>query len=365
MSELQTDVVDRTLGMPTQRSLQARASVNFHEWKQFARRNGFCFAETLVLLPDFGLAQNPLRMQNGFFTGSLLVGSEWIGSDEMVIPYGVTLNSDRASVWKCDSLSPGSFHARLNSARSAIADHAGGLLWNFDSGNHFVSLCRDGEETFVVVHGGSAEFKDQSYGMYESAAVWQHSEVTQSGGRSFRFLRGSRARALLDRFVTADAVVRTKHQYIAESLGATAQVCDRMHYGLSDWGLAVGGHLVYPGELFPLLTSKDDPILLCRAKQNPNTEMVLDRVPLPHGLGTEATGSVTIERSGEISIAGVPLGDLQSLREASGHDLWRTRTLCEVFADRSTLQSALSVVVDRELRQVASVSRHGLWTECN
>lgn len=153
----------------------------------------------ITAMPDLGLANNAVRMRGGFFTGMHM---EW-NSNVPFVPVDATVNSCGVSVFALNKDIPlQEFTERVKVAKQSLA--AGGYNWNFERGNHFISICRaDDGQYCAVMHASADEYKRdlRECALYPEQNVWYHDQIktiwNHDRSRYLRYLVGS----LVERFV--------------------------------------------------------------------------------------------------------------------------------------------------------------------
>lgn len=240
----------------------------------------------ITAMPDLGLANNPIRMQGGFFTGMHIA---W-DADIPFVPVDATVNCCGVAIYSLNGpLSPEEFHAGIE--RAKVEAGRSGRRWNFDRGNHFILLCRadDGRE-YAVLHASADEYKTSlpSHALYPVPGVWYESEIkviySEDGYRFLRYLTGSPA----ERFI---AIARQLEKINQERMQAfsneifgnriTGQLCCIPHYGMpNESSIAIGCSWNHQRSI--LLTAPGKDIFLIENRETSSIPWLT-----PHGFGVE------------------------------------------------------------------------------
>lgn len=265
----------------------------------------------IVAMPDLGLPHNVRRIHGGFLTGAYY---SWESSVPLV-PVDATVNVCGVSVYQLERpiLSEAEFLQRVATAKEAAAATTP-YVWNYDSGNHFVTLAEVREPggqlpegQYLVLHASTAEFKRQFNGLYPSPGNWysQDIEVLEgANGRYLRYLSGTKAE---DFFRTAEMLERYQRErqricaeLIAGPGGLAAEIISVPHYGMPDQGsVAIGCQWLAESEpTYLLLTRPGAPLYMIRASDDGQNRVRTDngiRLLTPHGLGVRSTSSFSLE----------------------------------------------------------------------
>ena len=261
----------------------------------------------IVLMPDLGLANNIRRMFGGFYTGAFY---QWSGNSP-IVPVDATINVCGVSVYKVSEQidSEAEFRNRIEKARDQLDTY----LWNFQSGNHFITYGRVSTNSalpignYLVLHASASEFKRQRDGLYPSHRSWfrgQIESVSLDNGsiRQLRFIRGQDADLFYEKAKLEDYNA-TRHRYIAQQMFGSgkveAAIPYRSHYGMPDQNcVAIGCQWMIEDGLFLLLTAPNQPLLLIETKasnENLVTTNHSDYKLYPHGLGKTSNAALKIK----------------------------------------------------------------------
>ncbi|AMM31542.1 hypothetical protein SA2016_0854 [Sinomonas atrocyanea] len=263
----------------------------------------------VVVLPDLGLPHNVQRIHGGFLTGAYY---SW-DSDVPMVPVDSTVNVCGVSVFRLDTpiTSESDFQERVLRARSTMAEHTR-FLWNWDSGNHFVTLCEVREPCglpagqYLVLHASTAEFKRQYNGLYPDPANWYSHEIEAIHGDDGRYLRYISGKSAEKFFRTArmlESYQMERQRFCAELVAGPGGILDEVtsvpHYGMPDQNsVAIGCQWLREDDpRYLLLTRPGAPLFMISAGiDGDNWVETADgpRLLTPHGLGVRARSTLTL-----------------------------------------------------------------------
>lgn len=240
----------------------------------------------IIAMPDLGLANNYIRMKGGFFTGMYV---NW-DSPIPFIPVDATVNSCGVSVFLLkEDISFLEFQSRVVSAKEKLKTSL--YNWNYERGNHFISVCRLSNGQYcAVMHSSADEYKRSIVGnsLYPEPTVWYYDDIhtitSEDGNRFLRYLIGKDA----ERFISiATALENTNHNRMKAmaDLIFGEIIKDELlyapHYGMpSTNSIAIG--CSWKKEASILLTVPGKDVYIVTPKKTPNDSKWL----LPHGLGS-------------------------------------------------------------------------------
>lgn len=257
-------------------------------------------------LPDLGLPHNVRRIGGGFFTGALY---QW-ESDAPMIPVDSTVNVCGASVYRLSSgfESLTEFAAAVGRARREIDRSS--LVWNYESGNHFISWARATREDsdwlpagdYLVLHASPAEYKYQFNGLYPHVDNWFNEEIVEvsdpSIDRVLRIITGSVAERFFRWAKLLESVYAERQEFVASLVGRGQSIqlaYEALHYGMPDRNsVAIGCQWELGQDSTTLLmTGPGRPFYALsvdlEAPQITATISGRRHILTPHGLGVRAT----------------------------------------------------------------------------
>lgn len=318
-------------------------------------------AVEITAMPDLGLANNAIRMRGGFFTGMF---AHW-ESRIPFIPVDSTVNSCGVSVFSLrDRITREYFVDRVGQAKKRIGDT--GYHWNFERGNHFISLCSlpDGRQC-VVMHASADEYKRSIKGksLYPVPGVWYYDKIkvvssSDAGGRYLRYLTGADAEHFAEIAVGLETVNRTRMSNIADlAFGdlIEEELLFVPHYGMpSPSSVAIG--CAWKSDRSILLTRPREAMYIIRPVQK--------YTPLPwltpHGFGACIPSARISYRHSALYINSVKIETDEDVRGLTGKGI---RTLPAGHGDGAShverILAECGAEVDTELRQIASLSYDG------
>lgn len=258
----------------------------------------------IIAMPDLGLSNNSMRMRGGFFTGMFM---EW-NADIPFVPVDATVNSCGVSIFSLrDGISIQEFISRINIAKSKIGQL--GYNWNFERGNHFISLCQnDFGQYFIVMHASADEYKKSvpENSLYPVQDVWYYQDIKivtlKNSGRYLRYLIGDPARKFILTAIRLERINKERMYSVANLIAGELikeEVCYIPHYGMpTEASIAIG--CSWRPEKSVLLTLPGKDIFIIES-----IEKVSERWLTPHGFGAEISDSSISYRNGELYINGI------------------------------------------------------------
>ena len=246
---------------------------------------------------DLGVPYDPLRLGGGFASGCVV---DWT-CRVPIVPVDTTMNVDLTTVYELTDYPEGLFDGDNLSTTRKIIEQESIYQWNFDSGNHFISLCVDDLGGWrLVLHSNDREFKSQYNGLYPSESNWYGSNIVMFGGRRpIRLLIGDRAELFLDLCSMLPEYGRLRHRLIAECLlrstgAAIKGEGHKQHYGMIGRSTAsLGAFLCAVGEVVLIFSDLGNPLVYFESADGGHNDVRLlasgDRkLVVPHGWGVEA-----------------------------------------------------------------------------
>lgn len=248
----------------------------------------------VCILPsiDLGFSYNTGRIAGGFTTGMIV---NWCSS-EPFIPIDMTIKECSGSIFKLD-VSDMSFFSYKNIDETLTELKRLGHKFSFTSGNHFISLYRDGFGSYyLVVHSGDDGYRDPDLGIYPSDEVWYGGKVlraySEDRGRYINYLIGSDAARFIDLGLINRSKLARFHNCLCRTLlkdsGRIVTADTYQHYGFHSRNTVVlGTGLVAENKAFPIFSTEGLPITIVK----PSEEMwsiIIDgdrRFIIPHGWG--------------------------------------------------------------------------------
>ena len=189
-------------------------------------------------MPDLGFANNAIRMSGGFYTGLFL---KW-KSVYPFVPVDTTVNSCGVSIYSIkNELSIEEFKSRIISAKRRVALY--NYNWNFERGNHFISLCTfENGQHCLVMHASADEFKTSlaEKSLYPVPGVWYYDTIKTVyhplvNGRYLRYLTGSVAERFISIANDLEGINHTRMNNIANLIlgeDVEDEIVYTPHYGM-------------------------------------------------------------------------------------------------------------------------------------
>ena len=261
--------------------------------------NGSNNTANVVTLPDLGLPRNIRRIAAGFFVGTFY---SW-DNETPFVPIDANLNSCGVSLFRLKNPinSKDEFLNLIKKARINISKTS--YEWNFDVGNHFISygeiknsqFISDGY--FVILHSSACEFKRQFNGLYPAENNWYYNSIEtykdKKSDRELRFITGEKAHSFAKSAQMLKLYNQIRLQRLSELIFGEENVSEEViycpHYGMPTLNsIAIGCHWLFEEDHYLLLTTKDDPIPIVKAKKGFENTVNVDGkeiILVPHGLG--------------------------------------------------------------------------------
>ena len=350
-------------GDAAQRSLTAHLAATEVALRQFLRTLDHGADCRITPAADVGPPYDALRLWGGFATGCLV---QWDCSVP-VVPVDVTMNIDTTSVFELAGDPGPILDATAMSAARRKVDSDSSYIWNFDSGNHFISLTRSQTGWALVLHSNEKEFKDQYNGLYPSAGNWYARQIqTSEGNRPIRLLVGDDAVTF---FGLAEMLVpfnRLRHRLIAQLIldGAstiTGEWHKEHYYMPTSSSAAIGAFLCEPNERGLVFSATGMPLMWFEPKvggMNEVGEGEGKQLVVPHGWGMTADElDISVERE-RLVVNGHELEPALGVSLFDGLGI-RQRTFASNQAFVDAIQSHTPGRVVEELAQIESYSRFG------
>lgn len=240
---------------------------------------------------DIGAPYDVDRLAGGFPTGVFM---EWECSTP-IIPVDATVNICSATVVKIKNISDDQIiYNNLNSMKTIFEDSSYSL--NFDSGNHFIILCKNSnDERYLVLHSNPREFTKDYNGLYPIKGNWYFDRIKiyqDTEGRYFRYILGKDAELFYKKSEMLIQYSEVRHEDVVEFLlrgyGDVDEVKHYHHYFMPDPNsIAIGCYIVGKGEGFPIFTKPSYPIDLVEMIHGSKFSTKHRKFIVPHGWGKE------------------------------------------------------------------------------
>lgn len=240
----------------------------------------------IIAMPDLGLANNYIRMKGGFFTGMY---ASWESAIPF-IPVDATVNSCGVSVFLLNTgISFSEFKSRVLSAKFKLKNSS--YNWNYERGNHFISVCQLNNGLYcVIMHSSADEYKRSipNKSLYPEESVWYYNNLhivaSDDGNRFLRYLTGKEAEYFSEIAVSLKDINHFRMKYMADLL--FHDILDKEllyvpHYGMPTTNsIAIG--CSWSKKYAVLLTAPGRDIYIVKSiHTNDNAQWLM-----PHGLGT-------------------------------------------------------------------------------
>lgn len=254
----------------------------------------------IYAMPDLGIPSNATRILGGFYTGACYT---W-DCDVPFVPVDATVNVCGTGVYRLkEEISILDFKKRVD----AVFQNKNTYEWNYDQGNHFVSLTYSNGDyglekgQYLVVHASAIEYKyDKEKGLYPTKGNWYYdsikTEYLENSNRYLRYIDGKKAKHFykIASDLRAYNIKRNRDfaQFVLGDLWKE-EIINISHYGIPATNCVCIG-CQWENRLYTLLTSPGSNIYLVRPTYDEtflncfphqDTELLLST----HGLGVEFT----------------------------------------------------------------------------
>lgn len=266
---------------------------------------------------DLGIPNNVQRLAGGFATGMFVL---W-RCGTPIIPVDTTVNICSSSIYEISDVNPSMFSIE-NINKALVTAHKEGVLGNFSSGNHFLSLCKNRKDKFhLVLHSSAKEFKYSALGLYPHKSSWFRKSLriykSKDGSRYLRYIKGEEAQHFINIARSLPEYNESIHEWfsssIAKSIGAAnpIKVSINHHYYMpTTYSVALGTFVEKPGTIVPIFSRPGKPICLFKTSRKQPWSINLageDRILIPHGWGHAIRGDLNIRlQKNELLINSVP-----------------------------------------------------------
>lgn len=247
----------------------------------------------ITAMSDLGLAGNLMRMHGGFYTGMY---AQWHSSIPFV-PVDATINSCGVYVFTLrEVINQNTFINLVAEAKKKIK--LLGYSWNFERGNHFITIgTLDNGRPCVVMHASADEYKksNPNCALYPTETSWYYDDIRvfqsqKNVSRYLRYIVGTVAEKFIEIAFSIEDINRKRLSETAQLIFGELideEIMFVSHYGMpSDSSVAIG--CSWKKTKFALLTApnKDiyiaEPVSICG-----NSEETLRPTLYPHGFGVE------------------------------------------------------------------------------
>lgn len=308
----------------------------------------------ITAMPDLGFANNAIRMRGGFFTGMF---ARW-KCQLPFVPVDATVNSCGVAVYMLrDNITKKQFANYVSLAKKKIGET--NYHWNFERGNHFISLCSfpNGRQC-VVMHASADEYKRGMDGksLYPEPGVWYYDKIRtvfdpDSSGRYLRYLAGAAAEQFIGTAVNLESVNHTRMNDIA-ALAFGGLLEDELlfvpHYGMpTHSSIAIG--CAWENHKSILLSRPDEDLYIIK----PNHEQPVWLTP--HGFGSCVPSPRVDYRDGYLYVNDIKIQTDEDVCKLSGKDI-RAHTGEDCSSHVDHILSVCDGVVDTRIHQIYSLN---------
>ena len=236
---------------------------------------------------DIGIPYDVDRLAGGFPTGVYL---EWECLIP-IVPVDTTVNCCTASIFKLSTnIDIDKFIYNLNNINSTWKDSS--YILNFNSGNHFISLCHDDLNFYyLVMHSTAKEFTKGYNGLYPIKGNWYYDRIQtfESSGRYFRYLKENDANLFIKTALSINSFNEIRHENIAYDLlhncSSIKEVSHWHHYGMNtSSSMQIGCYIINKGDSFPIFSKPGYSIDIFRVEFCKRIDQS-GRFIVPHGWG--------------------------------------------------------------------------------
>lgn len=314
---------------------------------------------TITAMPDLGLADNPIRMSGGFFTGMHI---EWNATLPFV-PVDATVNCCGVSVFALNGpLSPAEFLAGVERAKKQAGKFR--YRWNFECGNHFMILGQTSKgEYCAVLHASADEYKKSLSGhaLYPVPGVWYEPEVktvfSEASGRYLRYLAGSPAQRFISIAQQLEKINRERMQAFAGWVFEN-KITDELHY-VPHYGMPTESSIAIGCSWNPqksvLLTVPGKNLFLIENNEEGTATWLA-----PHGFGAEVPNPVIIYNGQGLHINGALITNKETVAALPGKKIRNIHSSNEEIATKvdHILRTVNAKIVTR-IKPLMTISKDG------
>lgn len=287
---------------------------------------------SITAMPDLGLANNIIRMSGGFFTGMFL---EW-ESKVPIVPIDTTINSCGVAIYQLKKeISIQDFINSFENVDTKIKNELG-YNWNFERGNHFITLGKlDNGNYCIVMHASADEYKNDmgKRSLYPPAiknekksVIWYAHDIktifsAKNKNRYLRYLTGDTANKFISIAIRLETVNHIRMQEISTCLFKKyidKELLFVPHYGMPSYkSIAIG--CSWKKELSVLLTAPEKDIYIIGHKDR-ETKTNDNKWLTPHGLGVSASIENIKYKKG-LTINNKQIKDLNDIKKIEGRSI--------------------------------------------
>lgn len=330
-------------------------------FKAINQKDGINPEVEIVAMPDLGFSNNAIRMRGGFYTGMYL---KW-NSNTPFVPVDATINSCGVSIFLLnESVSYGDFKKKIELARDRVSRL--GYKWNFECGNHFISLCQlDDGRYCVVMHASADEYKKSipDSSLYPLPGVWYYNDIKvirsdSVNGRYLRYLLGKPAQRFISIAKKLEDINHNRLNQVAEIIFGDCIESELIyvpHYGMpTETAIAIGCSWKKEQSILLTVPGKDIYIMSNKAYDNKNMWLT------PHGFGAEILSPDIYYESNDYIINGTVIRNDDDVRRIKKKDI-RCIGLSNVDVElhmKKIVKKCNAKIVNR-IHPLMSVSRNG------
>lgn len=248
---------------------------------------------------DIGIPNNILRLAGGFATGMLVV----LKCGTPIVPIDTTVNVCSSSYYQFDSAALRGIPIKEFFSERKINDIINeaskkeGLAFSFNTGNHFLLLCKSrmNNTYYLVLHSSAKQFKDTHMGLYPKPQNWYSGYIktyyASDSNRYIRYLKDDQALEFISTAKKLNKQNEDIHNWFAERFSKNIHYIDSKtyhHYGMpTDYSIAIGTYVIDNEDVVPIFSREDYPIWLFRPDEKMwSIELEGKRKHIvPHGWG--------------------------------------------------------------------------------
>ena len=180
-------------------------------------KSGF---STIIPSFDLGFTYNTGRLAGGFTTGMLLN----LESNVPFIPIDITLKECSGSIIYIGEYDNHIENFIAKKIKDILTDlKKNGFYFNFNSGNHFITLCVDKlQKCYLVIHSGDDSYRNNKDGVYPSDNIWYKDDVkilfNKDNSRYIKYLVSESANKFIELALSKRNNVESFHLEIAKRI---------------------------------------------------------------------------------------------------------------------------------------------------
>lgn len=229
---------------------------------------------------DIGIPNNILRFAGGFATGMLVVWK----CGTPIVPVDTTVNVCSSSYYQFDAsaLNGKSIKEFFNEDKINKIINEGskneGLAFSFNTGNHFLLLCRGKRNNmyYLVLHSSAKQFKDSYLGLYPKPQNWYSGFIKtykqEDSERYIRYLKDDEAKQFIAIAKMLNRENEDIHNWFAKKFCKGIHFTQKRtyhHYGMpTDYSIAIGTYVIDKDDVVPIFSREDYPIWLFKPDEN-------------------------------------------------------------------------------------------------